>query len=332
MNPGTPQPIEADGVLRNRYCGRLPARLEDLEGPAGGTVNLPLHVVWSALSSFSLDRPKARMSLYRTVLAEGQREDVVSFLNGDLLVAQWPVLRRLVSGSCARCGRTKSPNSPMRHSSCRLRLRIRCRPRRRVPCGRGGMCDDFSRRAGGRLARGCGSRSEPSAVALPGHGSGNRDSNTTAIRPPPSSTAAPTRSPRAGNDRDVRRRHHDPDGCRSGAAAPTRTASMPHPTPPTPCVRHVASAGFCCQPWYLTSEAYNTRPGGQAARKHTDHSMSSSEPSVRSSSASVKGSPGRASRRDLSGCWTRRTGRQAGGPVLSPAVPDRRGSATGAGG
>jgi hypothetical protein len=31
------------------------------------------------------------------VLAEGQREDVVSFLDRDLLVAQWPVLRRLVS-------------------------------------------------------------------------------------------------------------------------------------------------------------------------------------------------------------------------------------------
>ncbi|MEU2915667.1 hypothetical protein ACFYM3_40520 [Streptomyces massasporeus] len=69
----------------------------DLTGPADGTVDLPLHVVWSGRSSFSLDRPKARMSLYRTVLAEGQRDDLIRFLNKDLLLAQWPVLRRLIS-------------------------------------------------------------------------------------------------------------------------------------------------------------------------------------------------------------------------------------------
>ncbi|KAF5990818.1 hypothetical protein BOG92_001440 [Streptomyces sp. WAC00263] len=75
----------------------MPARLQDLAGPADGTVDLPLHVVWSGRSSFSLDRPKARMGLYRTVFAEGQRDDLIRFLNKDLLLAQWPVLRRLIS-------------------------------------------------------------------------------------------------------------------------------------------------------------------------------------------------------------------------------------------
>jgi hypothetical protein len=37
------------------------------------------------------------MHLYRVVLAEGQRNDVASYLNRDLLVRQWPVLRNLVS-------------------------------------------------------------------------------------------------------------------------------------------------------------------------------------------------------------------------------------------
>ncbi|AYG78078.1 hypothetical protein DWB77_00185 [Streptomyces hundungensis] len=37
------------------------------------------------------------MGLYRTVLAEGQRQDLVDFLNRDLLIAQWPVLRTLIS-------------------------------------------------------------------------------------------------------------------------------------------------------------------------------------------------------------------------------------------
>ncbi|GHB72532.1 hypothetical protein GCM10010331_70860 [Streptomyces xanthochromogenes] len=87
----------AGEVLRARYTRRLPARLEDLRGPAHGTVDLPLHVVWSGRRSFDVSALRPRMGLYRTVLAEGQRQDVVDFLNRDLLVAQWPVLRTLIS-------------------------------------------------------------------------------------------------------------------------------------------------------------------------------------------------------------------------------------------
>nr|WP_326755853.1 hypothetical protein [Streptomyces hirsutus] len=37
------------------------------------------------------------MTLYRTVLAEGLREDLAAFLHHRLPAEQWPVLRRLVS-------------------------------------------------------------------------------------------------------------------------------------------------------------------------------------------------------------------------------------------
>jgi len=37
------------------------------------------------------------MGLYRIVLAEGQRADVVAFLDRDLLLAQWPDLRTMIS-------------------------------------------------------------------------------------------------------------------------------------------------------------------------------------------------------------------------------------------
>ncbi|MEU2956872.1 hypothetical protein [Streptomyces xanthochromogenes] len=87
----------AGEILRARYTRRLPARLEDLQGPAHGTVDLPLHVVWSGRRSFDVDAARPRMGLYRTVLAEGQQQDVIDFLNRDLLIAQWPVLRTLVS-------------------------------------------------------------------------------------------------------------------------------------------------------------------------------------------------------------------------------------------
>lgn len=84
-------------VLCTQYAKRLPARLEDLAGPAHGTVDLPLHVVWSGRRSYTLDQPRSRMSLYRTVLAEGQHQDLIDFLDRDLLIAQWPVLCTLIS-------------------------------------------------------------------------------------------------------------------------------------------------------------------------------------------------------------------------------------------
>lgn len=89
----TPSAFE---MLREQYVRRLPASLDELGGPTTGTVELPLHVVWSGRRAYGLDQPRSRMSLYRTVLAEGQREDLVSFLNRELLLAQWPVLRTLI--------------------------------------------------------------------------------------------------------------------------------------------------------------------------------------------------------------------------------------------
>ncbi|MFD9406820.1 hypothetical protein ACFWBN_07300 [Streptomyces sp. NPDC059989] len=91
-----PAPSAAE-VLHARYAGRLPASLEKLAGPKHGVVELPLHVAWSGLRAYDLDRPRLRMGLYRTVLAEGRHEDLVTLLNAELLLAQWPVLRTLVS-------------------------------------------------------------------------------------------------------------------------------------------------------------------------------------------------------------------------------------------
>ncbi|MEV0990670.1 hypothetical protein [Streptomyces sp. NPDC049949] len=90
-------PVPAGEVLRERYTGRLPDSLDELAGPVGGVVELPLHIAWSGLRAYDLDRPRQRMSLYRTVLAEGRRDDLATLLDRDLLTEQWPVLRTLVS-------------------------------------------------------------------------------------------------------------------------------------------------------------------------------------------------------------------------------------------
>lgn len=68
-------------MLRDRYRSRLPVRLQELAGPVEGNVDLPLHIVWSGRTSYSLDRPKSRITLYRTLLAEALSEDLVALLH-----------------------------------------------------------------------------------------------------------------------------------------------------------------------------------------------------------------------------------------------------------
>ncbi|WP_229864928.1 transcriptional regulator [Streptomyces spinoverrucosus] len=102
--PASSSPPAAD-VLRARYARRLTSSLKDLAGPVHGRIELPLRVVWLGLRAYDLDRPRQRMSLYRTVLTEGQRDDLIAFLSHDLLLAEWPDLRTLISRHIRAPGR-----------------------------------------------------------------------------------------------------------------------------------------------------------------------------------------------------------------------------------
>jgi hypothetical protein len=68
--------------------------LEDLRGPAEGTVELPLWLFWSCPGfTFDLSDPDMRLWLYQTVLREASRaEDVTAYLDGATLVSLWPEL------------------------------------------------------------------------------------------------------------------------------------------------------------------------------------------------------------------------------------------------
>ncbi|MEW2516446.1 hypothetical protein [Streptomyces sp. NPDC046870] len=81
---------------REKFRRRLPESLDELHGPANGVVELPLHMAWSGMTSYDLDKPRQRMGLYRTVLHEGLHDDLPRYLNRDLLLDLWPVLRPLV--------------------------------------------------------------------------------------------------------------------------------------------------------------------------------------------------------------------------------------------
>ncbi|WP_327354014.1 hypothetical protein [Streptomyces sp. NBC_01304] len=75
---------------------RLPGSLDELAGPVTGTVELPLHLAWSGLRAFDLGNTKLLLGMYRIVLNNGLRDDFVAYLDGDLLVAHWPILRKML--------------------------------------------------------------------------------------------------------------------------------------------------------------------------------------------------------------------------------------------
>jgi hypothetical protein len=75
---------------------QLPGELAELVGPVRGTVTLPLHLAWSGLRTFDLGDEKLLLGMYRIVLLNGQYEDYARYLDGMLLVSQWPVLRKML--------------------------------------------------------------------------------------------------------------------------------------------------------------------------------------------------------------------------------------------
>jgi hypothetical protein len=83
-------------LYREKFRRRLPEALDELHGPTHGVVELPLHMAWSGMTSYDMGNPRQRMGLYRTVLHEGLHDDLPHYLDQDLLLEMWPVLRILV--------------------------------------------------------------------------------------------------------------------------------------------------------------------------------------------------------------------------------------------
>ena len=70
----------------------MPERLEDLRGPSGGQLTLPVNVYWGPWSVVDLDIHSDVVKAYQATLREGRVGDQVILLNRDLLVRIWPEL------------------------------------------------------------------------------------------------------------------------------------------------------------------------------------------------------------------------------------------------
>lgn len=86
--------------LPSRLIGtanRIPNSLSQMVGPDRGPVALPVRLAWSGPSEFDVSDPRERLTLYRTLLDCGQRDDIIRYVNGELLRQDWPRIRRLTA-------------------------------------------------------------------------------------------------------------------------------------------------------------------------------------------------------------------------------------------
>ncbi|MFJ8550901.1 hypothetical protein [Streptomyces sp. NPDC093676] len=88
---------------------RLPASLDELCGPTSGTVQLPQHLAWSGLTHFDLGDEQLLLGAYRIVLTNGMREDLIAYLNANLLTHHWPRLRIALGRPVRACWEQSFP-------------------------------------------------------------------------------------------------------------------------------------------------------------------------------------------------------------------------------
>jgi hypothetical protein len=75
---------------------RIPA-WDEFAGPQTGVVELPNSLYWSGVPAFDVENAPRRLTLYTTLIGEGQRADLAQWINRDLLVRDWPKIRMLTA-------------------------------------------------------------------------------------------------------------------------------------------------------------------------------------------------------------------------------------------
>lgn len=67
--------------------------LDELQGPASGEVTLPVTVYWSGVrDTFEVSDERERRVVYQAALSNGRRDDIIKFVNRELLINDWPRL------------------------------------------------------------------------------------------------------------------------------------------------------------------------------------------------------------------------------------------------
>jgi hypothetical protein len=87
---------------RKSDAARMPERLDELCGPAQGTIVLPKHLSFPGMRECDVTDEGLRRSMYGAILTLGQRHDVARYLNPELLSADWPLIKDLLDPKLRR--------------------------------------------------------------------------------------------------------------------------------------------------------------------------------------------------------------------------------------
>jgi hypothetical protein len=63
-----------------------------MKGPTAGVVMLPMYLSWPGLRECDVSDERTRRSMYLMLLSQGQRKEIVRFVNATLLATDWPLI------------------------------------------------------------------------------------------------------------------------------------------------------------------------------------------------------------------------------------------------
>ena len=86
-------------VLPSRFADAAAdvPRWDELGGPSDGVVVLPVRLCWSGPPDFDVTDPAERLTLYTLLMGCGQRADIATYVNAELLRQDWPKVKRLTT-------------------------------------------------------------------------------------------------------------------------------------------------------------------------------------------------------------------------------------------
>jgi hypothetical protein len=89
----------------------VPDELDDLHGPAAGTVELPLHLDWGPERTYNVDDAGSCSVLYQLTLQNsGSIEEICRIVHAGRLTALWPTM--ILPARCRQLWETTFPQLP----------------------------------------------------------------------------------------------------------------------------------------------------------------------------------------------------------------------------
>jgi hypothetical protein len=106
---------EARHTIADSFVYLVPGALEDLKGPASGTVQLPVHLDWGPGRVYDVGDDGSCSVLYQLTLQNSGSVDEMGGINAGRLLALWPSIR--LPGRCRHRWEAAFPQLPQHRES-----------------------------------------------------------------------------------------------------------------------------------------------------------------------------------------------------------------------